>query len=144
MSLHTLNGVAGENLLVSRVVYADPTTEGSLEFFMADSSAVEPIGITPEGSELPPYGSNDVTIAATAGRSVDIRGRGHTVLCRVHTTGVIAGQRVKVAAANGIVGKLVGSESGGEWTVGIAMVSAGSGELALIWIDPLQISRPVS
>jgi hypothetical protein len=145
MSLHSINGVAGEDLIVSRVVYSDPTTEGSVEFFMADSTAVEPIGITPEGSQdAPGIGANDVTLACTSGRSIDVRGRGHTVLCRVHTTGVLAGQRVKVAAANGIVGKLVGSETGGEWTVGIALRDALSGELAPVYIDPLQIARPVS
>lgn len=144
MSLHSVNGVAGEDLLVSRVVYGDPTAEGSVEFFMADSSAVEPRGITPDGSEYAPALGQDITIACRTGRPVDVRGRGHTVLCVVHTTGVIAGQRVKVAAANGVVGKLVGSESGGEWTVGVALKTAASGELAPIYIDPLQISRPVS
>ena len=144
MSLHVPNGVAGEALTICRVVYGDPTAQGSLEFFMADSSAVEPFGITPEGSELPPVGSNDTTVAVSAGREICIAGRGHTALCRVHTTGVVAGQRVKVAAANGIVGALVGSESGGEWTVGIALKTALSGELAPIWVDPLQIARPSS
>ena len=68
MSLHEMLGVAAENLTICRIVYRDPTTEGSLEFFMADSSAVEPAGITPEEcQDAPGIGSNDVTLAAEAG-----------------------------------------------------------------------------
>lgn len=145
MSLHEMLGVAGENLTICRIVYRDPTTEGSLEFFMADSSAVEPAGITPEEcQDAPGIGSNDVTLAAESGRPVRIAGRGHTKNVRVGATAVVAGQRVKVNAANGVIGPLVGSESGGEWTVGIPWRSANAGELVPVYFDPQQIARPVS
>jgi hypothetical protein len=145
MSLHEMHGVAGEDLTICRVVRRDPTAEGSLEFFMADSSAVEPAGVTPEAcQDAPGIGSNDVTLAAESGRPLRIAGRGHSVLVRVGAVAVVAGERVKVNAANGVIGPLLGSESAGEWTVGVPWRSALAGELVYVYIDPQQIARPVS
>ncbi len=145
MSLHEMLGVAAEDLTICRVVRRTVTAEGSLAFLMADASNVEPAGVTPEAcQDAPGIGSNDVTIAATSGRPVRIAGRGHTVNVRVGATAVVAGERVKVNAANGVVGPLVGSESGLDWTVGIPWRSANAGELVPLYVDPEPVSAPIS
>lgn len=144
MSTYSMNMVAGEDLLVSRVVRATATAEGSQACLMADSTAVEPVGITQEGSYYPPgIGANSNTLAAPSGRGVHVYGLGNTALCVCGGT-VTAGTRVKVAAANGVIQSLEGDESGGEWTVGVAEEDGEADELVRVFIDPQQVSRPVS
>jgi len=144
MPTYSMNGVASETLYVSRVVTSTTTAEGSLAFSMADDTTVEPVGVTQEGSRLAPgIGSNDPTIAATAGVGVAVYGLGNTALVKC-SHAVTAGTRVKVGAANGLIRSVQGSESGGEWTLGIAQEDGVADQLVKVFIDPQQIARPSS
>lgn len=144
MPTYSMNGVAGEDLIVSRVVRAGATAEGSLSFLMADSTSVEPVGVVQEGCYYPPgLTGTDESLAAPSGRGVHVYGLGQTAPARAGGV-VTAGTRVKVAAANGVIQSLEGDESGGEWTLGVAEESGVSGDLVRVFIDPQQIARPSS
>lgn len=145
MSLHSMNWVAGEDLTACRVVYGDPTAEGSPEVYMCNNDEDVPVGITPEGSLYAPGlpGTTESVVALT-GQHVDVRGRGHTALCEVGTGGVIAGRRVRVVdGTDGCVRSLVGDETTG-WTVGVARKSADAGQFVPVYIDPLPMATPAS
>lgn len=145
MGLYSMYGVAGEDLYTSRVVYSTATAEGSVAFLMADSINVEPKGVTQEGSQRAPTGdATEAGIAAYSGTGVDVRGRGHQMPVKVGAVAVTAGARVRVLGSDGVIGPLLGSESGGQWTLGTAMNDADAGAVALVFIDPLPIARPVS
>lgn len=145
MSLHSMNVVAGEDLTACRVVTTRATAEGSVACFMCENDEDVPVGITPEGSLYAPgLPGTTETLVATEGQHVDIRGRGHTVLCEVGTGGCVAGKRVRVIdGTDGKVRGLVGDENTG-WTVGVARKTGDSGDFVPVYIDPLPMATPYS
>lgn len=146
MPTYSMNMVAGEDILTSRVVISSATAEGSEACLMADSNAAAnmPVGISQEGSYYPPgITGTDETIAAPSGRGVHVYGLGNTARCKCGGT-VTAGQRVKVSGANGVISNLAGSENAGTWTVGIAEESGTADDLVRVFIDPAQIALPSS